>query len=197
VTHLRTLVAFVPSDAPSGPDLHSVYVAVPVWLPSTSWQNVVVTMSGLPVALLAADAGFDVEGVAVLADLGAVELVDNPREGGAVMPGRGRVRSEREQSPKSRDQPAAAPARRGRRHASCALPDALEGRRVNNVTRTYVTGCDVLYRHVPTVGACRITSPRVIPEGLLSVTDGPVAALRYPSFGAGAEQANSDLEPRR
>jgi hypothetical protein len=74
-------------------------VAVPVWLPSTSWQNVVVTVSGLPVALLAADPGFDVEGIAVLADLGAVEqfgeLVDNPREGGAVMPGRRRVRSER------------------------------------------------------------------------------------------------------
>ena len=29
----------------------------------------------------------------------------------------------------------------------------------NNITRTHVTGCDVLYRHVPTVGACRMTFP--------------------------------------
>jgi hypothetical protein len=42
----------------------------------------------------------------------------------------------------------------------------------NNVTRTYVTGCDILCRHVPTVGACRMTFPRVTPEGLLSVSDG-------------------------
>jgi len=50
----------------------------------------------------------------------------------------------------------------------------------NNVTRTHVTGCDVLYRHVPTVGGCRMTSPRLTPEGLLGVTDDPAAALRYP-----------------
>jgi hypothetical protein len=95
VTRLRDLAAFVPSDAPSGPERHIVYVAVPVWLPSTSWQNVVLTVSGLPVALLAADTGFDAEGVVVLADLGAIELVADPREGGAVVPDRRRVRSER------------------------------------------------------------------------------------------------------
>jgi hypothetical protein len=64
----------------------------------------------------------------------------------------------------------------------------------NNVTRSNITGGDLLYRHVPTEGGCRMTCTR-LSAALLSVTDDPAAALRYPSrsipdFGT---QAQMDL----
>jgi hypothetical protein len=64
----------------------------------------------------------------------------------------------------------------------CALyPLRLRVIESSNVIHSYVTGCDVLDRHLPTVGGCRL---RATDSGLLNVTDDPAAAFRYRSICA-------------